>query len=84
MIVPLINKIELLYTKFKKNKYIYIIIFFFLFMAIPVAYGSSQARGWIGVAAVAYVPQPHQCQILNPLSQARDQTHLLTETTSGP
>ena len=25
-----------------------------------------------------------QCQILNPLSEARDQSHILTETTSGP
>ena len=25
--------------------------FFFLFMATPMAYGSSQARGWIGAAA---------------------------------
>ena len=27
---------------------------FFLFMATPEAYGSSQARGQIGAAAVAY------------------------------
>ena len=25
-----------------------------------------------------------QCRILNPLSEARDKTHILTETTSGP
>ena len=25
-----------------------------------------------------------QCQILNPLSEARDWTHILTETTSDP
>ena len=27
--------------------------FFFLFQAIPVAYGSSQARGWIGATAAS-------------------------------
>ena len=26
------------------------------------------------------MPQPQQCQILNPLSEARDQTHLLMDT----
>ena len=29
-------------------------IFFFLFMAVPAAYGSSPARGRIGVAGEAY------------------------------
>ena len=29
-------------------------IFFFLFMAVPTAYGSSPARGRIGVAGEAY------------------------------
>ena len=63
---------------------------FFLLMAVPVAYGSSQARGQIRVVAEAYSTatatpdlsyiyvlcqslQPHQ--IVNPLSQARDQTY---------
>ena len=65
--------------------------FFFLFMAVPMAYGSSQARGWIGAAAVG---QPHNHSkaksepclqptwlhwILNPLSEARDQTHVLMD-----
>ena len=57
-------------------------------------YGSSQARGWIGTAAEAYTtatatPDPScicdpchswgQCHILNSLSKARGQTHILTE-----
>ena len=59
-------------------------------MAAPVAYGNSQASSQIGATAVAYdtamaIPDPshswdlhhslQQCQILNPLSQARDRTH---------
>ena len=34
------------------------ITFFFFFRAVPVAYGSSQVRGWIRAT-----PQPQQCQI---------------------
>ena len=30
------------------------------------------------------VPQPQQCWIPNPLSKARDGTHILTETMLGP
>ena len=59
------------------------------FRAAPVAYGSSQARGRIGAVAPAYTtatatPDPscvcnlhhssQQRQILNPLSEGRDQT----------
>ena len=36
----------------------------------------------------SYTCNPHcslqQCRILNPLNEARDQTHILTETTLGP
>ena len=68
-------------------------------MASPASYGSSQARGHIRAAAEACatamaIPDPsHICdlchilrqhQILNPLSKARDQTHILMETTLGP
>ena len=63
-------------------------------MAAPVAYGSSQARGRIRAAAGAYTtatatPDPRyicdlryslqQCWILNPLSEARDQTQVLMD-----
>ena len=57
-------------------------------MAAPVAYGSSWAKGWIGVELPAYatttaMPDPShicdQCQILNPLSEARDRTYNLME-----
>ena len=63
-----------------------------LFRAALVAYGSSQARGWIRAAAAAYATvkaiqdashicdlhhSSEQCQILNPLSKVRDWTHIL-------
>ena len=72
--------------------------FFFLFMATPVAYESSQARSWIRAAAEAYAtaittPDPSlicnlHCSlqyswILNPLREARDWTHILMEPTLG-
>ena len=64
------------------------------FRAAHAAYGSSQARGPIGAStatATATATQdpswvcdlPHssrQCWILNPLSEARDQTHILIDT----
>ena len=39
-----------------------------------MAYGSSQARGRIGATAAGLYHSSWQCQILNPLSEARDQT----------
>ena len=54
------------------------LFFFFPLLATPVAYGSSWARGGIAAAAAGL----HQ--ILNPLSEGRDQTHIFTETTLGP
>ena len=56
---------------------------------LPVAYGSSQASGRIGAAVAGLYhnhdikgSEPHlcQCQILNPLSKASDQTHILMDT----
>ena len=73
--------------------------FNFLFIPTPIAYGSSQARGQIRAAAEAHTtattPPNLSCicdlccslqqhQILNPMSKTRDQTHIFTETTSGP
>ena len=52
---------------------------FFFFRAAHVAYESSQARGWIGAVAASHSTavsrhpsRMWQCQILNPLSEARD------------
>ena len=65
---------------------------FCLFRAAPAAYGTSQARGWIGAIAaglchsysntdLSCVHKLHhgsrQCQILKPLSKARGQTCIL-------
>ena len=55
----------------------------FHFTAIPVAYRSSK----VGVESelqLRPMPQPQQCQILNPSSEARDWTHILMESMSGP
>ena len=63
----------------------FILFLYFLFRAILVAYGSSQVRGQTGTAhtTATAIPDPShicnlscslwQCQILNPLSEARDQ-----------
>ena len=72
-------------------------VFFPLFVATPVAYGSSWARGWIKpmqarVLAMttldpSYICELHwslwQHQILNPVSEAKGWTHILVETMSG-
>ena len=49
--------------------------FFFVFLsskALPMAYGGSQARALIGSVAASL------CQILNPVSEARDRTRNFT------
>ena len=75
------------------------IYLFFLFRGAPVAYGSSQSRGSIRAATEAFATSMatlglscicdfhcslQQCRILNPLNEARDWTHILTETMSEP
>ena len=72
--------------------YLFIYLLSFLSWATPMAYGASQARGLIAAIATAYtrdtatwdlshILKLHyiswQCQILNPLSKARNQTHSL-------
>ena len=56
---------------------VYIYSLFCLFRAAPVVYGGSQARGLIGVVAASLHHSSWQHQILNPLSEARDQTRNL-------
>ena len=65
--------------------------FFCLFRVPPAAYRSSQVRSLDRAAAAKPIPQPQQhwiqaclwhhssqqCQILNPLGEARDWTHVL-------
>ena len=71
--------------------YIYLFLFycFLLFRAIPVAYGRSQARGLIAATAtttqdLSCICDLHHCSgqpsFLNPLSEARDRTHILVNT----
>ena len=73
--------------------YIFIFpVFFFFFRATPTAYESSQARGPIGAAAAGLChshsharSELHlQRQILNPLSEAKDQVLILMEIMSSP
>ena len=69
------------------------ITLFFLFMAAPDTCGSFQGRGQNRSCSCRLMPwQSHICDlccslwqywILNPLSEARDWTRILTETTSG-
>ena len=67
-----------------------------VFRVTPAAYGSSQAKESSQRCSCQSAPQPQQtwdpshicslhhssrqCQILNPLSEARDQTHILMDT----
>ena len=55
-------------------------LFFYIFRDAPEAYGSSQATGRIGAAAVDLCCFPWQRQVLNPLSKARDLTHIVMDT----
>ena len=48
------------------------ISFLFFFRAPSMAYGGSQARGSHQSYSHWPTPQPQQCQILNPLIEARD------------
>ena len=72
-----------------------IILFVCFFRAAPEAYGSSQTRGPSKASAEAYTTATTmpdlshifnlrcrlwQCQVLNPLGEARDQTHILMDT----
>ena len=71
---------------------LFIYFCFLLFRAAPTAHGGSQARGGMGPVAGAYTTatatpdqsracslhhSSWQCRMLNPLSEARDQTHNL-------
>ena len=74
----------------------HIVLFsYFIFMATPVMYGCSQARGqmWATAAGLHHsysnmgskprlqpTPQLRQCQIFNPLNEARDWSHILIKT----
>ena len=69
--------------------------FLFLFMAAPAACRSSRVRDWPGLISITATAAPdpssiydlcslQQCRIPNPLREARDRTHIFTETVLGP
>ena len=74
--------------------FLLLLFFFFSLGAAPEAYGSSQARGWIGAAAAGLyhshsnvrswlrlrpIPQLGHHQILNPLSEAKDKIRIFMD-----
>ena len=83
-----------IYTYFRDTLFFYFYFYFCPFRATPVAYGSSQARDPVKAAAAGLhlshsnarssrICDLHQSsqqhRILNPLSEARDQTHILVD-----
>ena len=82
------------FISFTKSHFFFFFFFLFLFWATPVAYISSQARGRIRLQLPAYPTatatgdpsrscdlyhSSQQCQIFNPLSEARDQICILMD-----
>ena len=59
--------------------FVCLFVLFFVFMALPAAYGNSQARGWIVATTAGLHHSLQQHRILNPLSEARDGTHVLID-----
>ena len=90
---------QFLYFVFFVVVVVSVFLFVCLFKATSVAHGISQARCWIGALAaslchnhrnvpdLSHIFELHcslwQCQIINPLSEARDQTCNLKDTISG-
>ena len=58
--------------------------FVLLFLATLKAYGNSQERGQIGIAAASLHHSSWQCCILNPLNEARDRMPNLMDTSCVP
>ena len=79
----------LLFLNFLFKKLFYFTLVYLLFRATPAPYGSSQARGWMGVQLLAHItatamPDPshicniyHSSQQYNPQSETRDWTCIL-------
>ena len=55
-------------------------VFFFFLSAEHAAQGGSQARGGIGATADGLHHSSRKHQIFNPLSEARDRTRILMDT----
>ena len=52
-------------------------------MATLATYGCFLAKSGIGAVAACLQHNLRQCQILNPVSKARDRTHILMDIMSG-
>ena len=61
------------------NLFLILFFYFLLFKAAPIAYASSQARGQIRAIAPGLHHSTQQRQISEPLSKAREQTHILMD-----
>ena len=57
-----------------------LLLLFFFFSAVPMSYGSSQARGHIGTVAAGLHHSSWQYWILNPLNKVRYRTCVLIDT----
>ena len=86
--------LKLSQSSLRLSSFLFLYLFFFFLRAAPVACGSSQARSQIGATAAGLchshsnVDQNCVCdlhhnsqqwQILNSMSEARDQTHILKD-----
>ena len=78
--MPTLLTITFANVQIKKHSALIKEILFFFLRAAPVAYGSSQTRGRIGAAAPGLHQQPQQHRIWDPMSKAKDQTHILVDT----
>ena len=68
---------------FGRVNFFFFFFFFCIFWGAPKAYGGSQARCQIRAVAASLCHLNHsspQCQILNPLSEARVRTCILMDT----
>ena len=89
------GEIQSIFRRKEEWKQDYFIIYLFIYRATPVAYGGSQARVKLELQLPAYTTatatldpshicnlhhSSRQCLILNPLSEAGDQTHILVGT----
>ena len=69
-----------LWAKNIMSSFLFFFFFSWIFRAAPMAYGGSQARGLIGAIAADLYHSSQQHWILNPLSEARDPTCVLMDT----
>ena len=92
-ITDLLSNLQIFFINSHSSRTGFFFFFFLAFSTEPTAYGRSQARGGMRAAARATAtatPGPSlvcdlhhsslHCWILNPLSEARDQTSILMDT----